>query len=51
MCRQTPEKTGAIIGNTFLWFCAIAAALVVEADSFYSAIILPLAGSCLTVIG
>ena len=51
VARLQRRKTGAIIGSTFLWICAIAAALVLEADSFYSTIILPtLAGSCLMVI-
>jgi DNA-binding transcriptional ArsR family regulator len=45
------RKTGAIIGHVFLWICAIAAALVLETDWFYSSIILPtLAGSSLMVI-
>jgi DNA-binding transcriptional ArsR family regulator len=45
------KKTGAIIGNIFLWISAIAAALVMSIDSFYSAIILPsFAGVSLMVI-
>jgi len=45
------KKTGAIIGNIVLWISAIAAALVIEVDSFYSAIILPsLAGVSLIII-
>jgi len=45
------RKTGAIIGHVFLWICAIAAALVLETDWFYSSIILPtLAGSSLMTI-
>lgn len=45
------KKTGAIIGNIVLWISAIAAALVMEVDSFFSAIILPsLAGVSLMVI-
>jgi DNA-binding transcriptional ArsR family regulator len=45
------KKTGAIIGNIVLWISAIAAALVMEVDSFFSVIILPsLAGVSLMVI-
>lgn len=45
------KKTGAIIGHIVLWTSAIAAALVMEVDTFLSAIILPsLAGVSLMVI-
>ena len=45
------KKTGAIVGNIVLWIAAIAAALVMEVDSFFSAIILPsLAGASLMMI-
>jgi len=45
------KKTGAIVGNIVLWISAIAAALVMQVDSFYSAIILPsLAGVSLMII-
>ena len=45
------KKTGAIIGNIVLWISAMAAALVMHVDSFYSTIILPsLAGVSLMVI-
>ena len=45
------KKTGAIVGNIVLWISAITAALVMQVDSFYSAIIRPsLAGVSLMVI-
>ncbi|UCD46017.1 MAG: helix-turn-helix transcriptional regulator [Candidatus Bathyarchaeota archaeon] len=45
------KKTGAIIGHIVLWTSGIAAALVMEVDTFLSAIILPsLAGVSLMVI-
>jgi len=45
------KKLGAIIGHVFLWFCAIAAGLVLEVDSFMTTIALPsLAGGSLMAI-
>ena len=45
------RKTGAIVGNIVLWISAMAAALVMQVDSFYSTIILPsLAGVSLMII-
>ncbi len=47
------KKTGAIIGNVFLWICAIAAALVLDADWFFSSIVLPslATGSLMVIYG
>ncbi|MCW4036516.1 MAG: helix-turn-helix domain-containing protein [Candidatus Bathyarchaeota archaeon] len=45
------KKTGVIVGHIVLWVSAIAASLVLEADWFFSSIILPsLAGTSLMVI-
>lgn len=45
------RKTGVIVGNIVLWISAIAAALVMELDTFFTVIILPsLAGVSLTII-
>ena len=51
MAQIYRKKTGAIIGHIVLWISAIAAALVMGLDFFFTSIILPsLAGVSLMVI-
>jgi hypothetical protein len=45
------RKSSVIIGTTFMWVCAIAAAMVINADTFYYSIILPvLSGTSIWLI-
>ena len=45
------KKSSVIIGTTFMWVCAIAAAMVINADTFYYSIILPvLSGTSIWLI-
>jgi hypothetical protein len=45
------RKSSVIIGTTFMWVCAIAAALVTNVDAFYYSIILPvLSGTSIWLI-